>query len=205
MIVYKQFRKNPSCLQPPWIKHINAFIWASCTDMAGPIKMTFHLSKKIIHNMWRQFHRTHLERNGLEFNYRAKISPFFPSSGLRAISTNKMSWSSATMWPSNNTWLWLHLLMGEKWVFYITVISVRVDRAKTLNPPPFNLLDQFSSTYTPLRKCRIITGYLHFILIFTHKKKKSLTSHMAASLSLQQTNLSWPKPPHSLKQHLPSD
>lgn len=137
MIVYKQFRKNPSCLQPPWIKHINAFIWASCTDMAGPIKMTSHLSRKIIHNMWRQFHRTHLERNGLQFNCRAKISPFFPSSGLRAISTNKMSWSSATMWPSNNTWLWLHLLMGEKWVFYITVISVRVDRAKTLNPPPF--------------------------------------------------------------------
>lgn len=135
MIVYKQFRKNPSCLQPPWIKHINAFIWASCADMAGPIKMTSHLSKKIIHNMWRQFHCTHLERNGLEFNYRAKISPLFFSSGLRAISTNKMSWSSATMWPSNNTWLWLHLLMGEKWVFYITVISVRVDRAKTLNPP----------------------------------------------------------------------
>lgn len=61
-------------------------------------------------------------------------------------------------------------------MFYITVISVGVDRAKTLNPL-FNLLDQFSSTYTPLRKCRIITGYLHFILIFTHKKKreKSLT------------------------------
>lgn len=61
-------------------------------------------------------------------------------------------------------------------MFYITVISVGVDRAKTLNPL-FNLLDQFSSTYTPLRKCRIITGYLHFILIFTHKKReKSLTS-----------------------------
>lgn len=65
--------------------------------------------------------------------------------------------------------------MGEKWVFYITAISVRVDRAKTLNPL-FNLLDQFSSTYIPLRKCRIITGFSHFILIFIHKKKeKSLT------------------------------
>lgn len=101
---------------------------------------------------------------------------FFSPLDWGAISSNKMSWSSATMWPSNNTWLWLHLLMGEKWVFYITVISVGVDRAKTLNPLT-NLLDQFSSTYTPLRKCRIITGYLHFILIFTHKKReKSLTS-----------------------------
>lgn len=99
------------------------------------------------------------------------MSLFFFSARPRAISSNKMSWSSATMWPSNNTWLWLHLLMGEKWVFYITVVSVGVDRAKTLNPL-FNLLDQFSSTYTPLRKCRIITGYLHFILIFTHKKKR---------------------------------
>lgn len=59
-------------------------------------------------------------------------------------------------------------------MFYITAISVRVDRAKTLNPL-FNLLDQFSPTYTPLSKCRIITGYSHFSLIFTHKKEKSLT------------------------------
>lgn len=111
--------------------------------------------------------------NCLNFIHTAKISLIFFSSGLRAISTNKMSWSTATMWPSNNTWLWLHLLMGEKWVFYITVISVGVDRAKTLNPL-FNLLDQFSSTYTPLRKCRIITGYLHFILIFTHTQKREI-------------------------------
>lgn len=58
-------------------------------------------------------------------------------------------------------------------MFYITIVSVGVDRAKTLNPL-FNLLDQFSSTYTPLSKCRIITGYLHFILIFTHKKKREI-------------------------------
>lgn len=112
---------------------------------------------------------THLVENCLNFICRATISM-----GLTAISCNKMSLGSATMWPSNNTWLWLHLLMGEKWVFYITAISVRVDRAKTLNPL-FNLLDQFSSTYTPLSKCRIITGYSHFTLIFTHKKEKSLT------------------------------
>lgn len=62
-----------------------------------------------------------------------------------------------------------HLLMVEKWVFYTTFILAGVDRAKTLNPL-FNLLDQFSSTYTPLRKCRIITGYIHFILKFTHTK-----------------------------------
>lgn len=71
------------------------------------------------------------------------------------------------MWPFNDTLQWLHLLMGEKLVFYVTVIPVGLDRAKTLNPL-FNLLDQFSSTYTPLRKCRIITGYLHFILILVH-------------------------------------
>lgn len=125
--------------------------------------------------LW-QIHCTHLEENCLNFSQRDKISLFFLLWTEGAISRNKMSQSSATMWPSNNTWLWIHLLMGEKWVFYTTVISAGVDRAKTLNPLS-NLLDQFSSTYTPLRKCRIITGYLHFILIFTHKKgeKKSLT------------------------------
>lgn len=66
-------------------------------------------------------------------------------------------------------------------MFYITVISVRVDRAKTLNPL-FNLLDQFSSTYTPLRKCRIITGYLHFILIFTHNKREKSSTGAADGL-----------------------
>lgn len=57
-------------------------------------------------------------------------------------------------------------------MFYITAIPAGVDRAKTLNPL-FNLLDQFSSTYIPLRKCGIITGFAHFILIFIHQKKKT--------------------------------
>ena len=105
--------------------------------------------------------------------WEAQAWVFLFSSGPKAISSNKMSLGSATAWPSNHTWLWLHLLMGEKWVFYTTAISAGVDRAKTLNPL-FNLLDQFSSTYAPLCKCRIITGYSHFILIFPHKKKREI-------------------------------
>ncbi len=134
-------------------------------------KMTFTFLRRSLTTCYGSFTKHILVWKLPQFYQQSQNLFIFFSFGLRAISSNKMSWSSATMWPSNNTWLWLHLLMGEKWVFYITVISVGVDRAKTLNPL-FNLLDQFSSTYTPLRKCRIITGYLHFILIFTHKKKK---------------------------------
>lgn len=161
--------------------------------------------------LW-QFHRAHLVEKLSQFYPESrKISLFFLSSGLSAISSNKMSWSSSTMWPSNNTWLWLHLLMGEKRVFYVTIVSVGVDGAKTLNPL-FSLLDQFSSTYTPLRKCRIITGYLHFILIFTRKKKrkkkrgeKSLTRADDGLFVPSTDGSSRPGPPDSPKQHLPLD
>lgn len=43
-----------------------------------------------------------------------QASLFLFSSGPKAISNNKMSLGSATTWPSNHTWLWIHLLMGEK-------------------------------------------------------------------------------------------
>lgn len=73
--------------------------------------MTSHLSKKI--NMLWQFHHMHVVETASILSTELR-SLYFSSSGLSAISSNKMSWSSGTMWPSNNTLLWLHLLMGEK-------------------------------------------------------------------------------------------
>lgn len=55
-------------------------------------------------------------------------------------------------------------------VLYAGRFVVLSIRAKTLNPL-FNWLDQFSSTHIPLHERPVMTGYVHFILKFTQKRR----------------------------------
>lgn len=76
--VYKQFKKKPYCLQPPWTKSTNAFT-LSCIGLHNksyPRWLLTSLRRSLTQHVAAVF-TIHLAENCLNFIYRAKIYLFF--------------------------------------------------------------------------------------------------------------------------------